>query len=74
LVRAEGPAVDEAAGIFYHQQTGGEALMTTELRQPIDKNAIRAKLVELIRRAAEQGIDIEALIHEALEIADVEPP
>jgi len=48
--------------------------MTTELRQPIDKNAIRAKLVELIRRAAEQGIDIEALIHEALEIADVEPP
>lgn len=50
-----------------------EAPITTELWQPVDKNAIRARLVELIRRAAGQGIDIEALIHEALEIADVEP-
>lgn len=48
--------------------------MTNHLRQPIDKNTIRAKLVELIRRAAENGIDIEALIYEALDIADVEPP
>ena len=47
--------------------------MTTDLGQPIDKHVIRAKLVELISRAAEQGIDIEALIYEALEIADVEP-
>jgi hypothetical protein len=50
-----------------------EGHMTAELRQPTDKAAIRAKLVELILRAAGQGIDIEALIHEALEIADVEP-
>lgn len=48
--------------------------MANDLRQPIDKDAIRVKLVELIRRAAEQGIDIQALIYEALEIADVEPP
>jgi hypothetical protein len=48
--------------------------MTNDLRQLIDKDTIRAKLVELIHRAAEHGIDIEALIYEALEIADVEPP
>ena len=39
-----------------------------------DRDAIRAKLVELIRRAAGQGINIQALIYEALEIADVESP
>jgi hypothetical protein len=48
--------------------------MTNDLRQAIDKDSIRAKLVELIRRAAEQGIDIQVLIYEALDIADVEPP
>ena len=48
--------------------------MANDLRQPVDKDAIRAQLVELIRQAAEQGIDIGTLIHEALEIADVEPP
>lgn len=43
-----------------------------DLRQPLDKAAIRAKLVELIRLAAQHGIDIQALIFEALDIADVE--
>jgi hypothetical protein len=42
-----------------------DAIMTNDLRQPIDKNTIRAKLVELIQRAAEHGVDIEALIYEA---------
>jgi hypothetical protein len=51
-----------------------DAIMTNGLRQPIDKNTIHTKLVELIRRAAEHGIDIKALIYEALDIADVEPP
>ena len=45
-----------------------------EPRPAIDRNAIRDKLVELIRAASEQGIDIERLIYEALDIADVEPP
>jgi hypothetical protein len=56
------------------RQDAMDASMTNDLRQPIDKNTIRAKLVELIRRAAEHGIDIAALIYEALDIADVEPP
>ena len=45
----------------------------SDLRPPIDKNAIRAKLVELTRLAAAHGIDIEALIYEALDVADVDP-
>lgn len=56
------------------RQDAMDASMTNDLRQPIDKDAIRVKLVELIRRAAEHGIDIGALIYEALDIADVEPP
>ena len=46
--------------------------MTNDLRYPIDKDAIRDKLVELIRLAAAHGIDIEPLIYETLDIADVE--
>ena len=49
-----------------------DSIMTNDLRQPIDKDAIRVKLVKLIRQAAEHGIDIEALIYEAFAIADVE--
>jgi hypothetical protein len=56
------------------RQDSMDAIMTNDLRQPIDRNTIRTTLVELIRRAAEHGIDIEALIYEALDIADVEPP
>jgi len=56
------------------RQDSMAAIMTSDLRQPIDKNTIRAKLVELIRLAAEGGFDIEGLMHEALDIADVEPP
>jgi hypothetical protein len=56
------------------RQDSMDASMTSDLRQPIDRDAIRVKLVELIRRAAEHGIDIDALIYEALDIADVEPP
>jgi hypothetical protein len=56
------------------QEDSMDAIMTNELRQPIDRNTIRAKLVELIRHAGGHGVDIEALIYEALDIADVEPP
>jgi hypothetical protein len=56
------------------RQDAMDAMMTNDLQQPIDKDAIRTKLVELIRRTAEHGVDIEALIYEALAIADVEPP
>jgi hypothetical protein len=56
------------------RQDSMDAMMTNDLQQPIDKDAIRTKLVELIRRTAEHGVDIEALIYEALAIADVEPP
>jgi hypothetical protein len=56
------------------RQDAMDAIMTSNLRQPIDKDAIRVKLVELIRRAADQGIDIGALIYEAIDIADVDPP
>jgi hypothetical protein len=56
------------------RQDAMDASMTSDLRQPIDRDAIRVKLVELIRWAAEEGIDIDALIYEALDIADVEPP
>jgi hypothetical protein len=44
-----------------------------DLRQPISKDTICAQLVQLICLAGGHGIDIEALIHEALDIADVEP-
>jgi hypothetical protein len=54
------------------RQDSMDSIMTNDLRQPIDKDAIRVKLVKLIRQAAEHGIDIEALIYEALAIADVE--
>jgi hypothetical protein len=47
--------------------------VTNDLQQPLDKDAIRAKLVQMIRLASAHGIDIEALIYEALDIADVEP-
>jgi hypothetical protein len=56
------------------RQDSMDAIMTNDLQQPIDKDMICIKLVELIRRAAEHGIDIEALIYEALAIADAEPP
>jgi hypothetical protein len=48
--------------------------MIDELLPLTDKSAIRARLVELIRLAKEHGIDIEGLMYEALEIADMEPP
>ena len=55
-------------------QDSMDAIMSNDLRQPIDKNAIRTKLVKLLHLAAEHSIDIESLIYEALDIADVEPP
>src|SRR5271166_4689519 len=39
------------------RQDSMDAIMTNDLRQPIDKNTIRTTLVELIRRAAEHGFD-----------------
>ncbi len=46
----------------------------TNRRAAPDKDTIRAKLVEMIRLAADHSIDIEALIYEALDIADLESP
>ena len=42
-------------------------------RRDID-NAIRAKLIELVRLAAAHGIRSEPLMSEALDICDAEPP
>lgn len=53
--------------------TKTEAAIPQQLSKADVENTIRGQLITLIRHAAEHGIDIEALIHEALDIADVEP-
>jgi hypothetical protein len=50
-----------------------EATMPQQLSKADVESAIRMQLITLIRLAAAHGIDIEALIHEALDIADMEP-
>jgi hypothetical protein len=50
-----------------------EAMMPQQLSKTDVERTIRVQLITLIRLAAAHGINIEALIHEALDIADVEP-
>ena len=50
----------------------GPILVDNYSRSTIDRDAIREKLVEFIRLAAERGIDIESVFYKALDIADVE--
>ena len=38
------------------------------------KAMLKAKLIELIRLAVRHGIDIQTLMHEALDFCDPEPP
>ena len=66
VVAAIGPILVD----HYSRPEGNEPV--TDRRAAPDKDTIRAKLVEMIRLAAEYGIDIEMLIYEALDIADVE--
>jgi hypothetical protein len=48
--------------------------MPQQLERPEVEVMIRAKLVELIQLAAEHAIDIQTLMHEALDFCDPEPP
>jgi hypothetical protein len=51
----------------------GPILANNDSRPALDRNAIRAKLVEFTLLATARGIDIESVFYEALGIADVEP-
>ena len=68
VVAAIGPILVD----HYSHPEGNEPV--TNRRAAPDKDTIRAKLVEMIRLAADHSIDIEALIYEALDIADLESP
>ena len=49
--------------------------MSATLPKPSDIEAlIRSKLIELVRLGSEHGIRIEALMREAIELCDAEPP
>jgi len=48
--------------------------MPNDVQRRDIENAIRAKLIELVRLAAAHGIRIEPLMYEALDICDAEPP
>jgi hypothetical protein len=68
VVAALGPIL-----VDNYSRSSQDTHITNDPRQPIEKDAIRANLVKLLRRASEHGIDCEGLIYEALDIADVEP-
>jgi hypothetical protein len=48
--------------------------MSNDVQRREIEQAIRAKLIELIRLSTEHGIDIERLMYDALDFCDPEPP
>ncbi len=49
-------------------------MIDKQLTRPEVKAMLKAKLIELIHLAVEHGIDIQTLMHEALDHCDPEPP